>query len=185
VSVLEDDVVEAAVAGDRDAVDRIYRHLSPRVLAYVAARGVDDPEGTTDDVMVTVFSRLARLHGGSAGLRTLTFSVAHARVVDDHRARARRPLQVAYEPQHDTRAVESAEASALGSVATQQAEEMLAELGEEQRSVVMLRVMAGLSLEETAQVLGRSVGSVKQLQRRELLRLREIVDARTERRLDG
>ena len=41
----------------------------------------------------------------------------------------------------------------------------------------MLRVLADLSLEETAGVLGKSVGSVKQLQRRGLLRLRQILEA--------
>lgn len=47
--------------------------------------------------------------------------------------------------------------------------------------MVMLRVLGDLSLEETAGVLGKSVGSVKQLQRRGLLRLRELM-SESERR---
>lgn len=65
----------------------------------------------------------------------------------------------------------------MGGVATEQVSELLEELGEEQRAVIMLRVLAGLSLEETANVLGKSVGSVKQLQRRGLLRLKDVVTA--------
>jgi RNA polymerase sigma-70 factor (ECF subfamily) len=64
----------------------------------------------------------------------------------------------------------------MGSVTTTEVGQLLEELGEEQRAVITLRVLADLSLEETAAVLGKSVGSVKQLQRRGLLRLRELVD---------
>jgi RNA polymerase sigma-70 factor (ECF subfamily) len=42
--------------------------------------------------------------------------------------------------------------------------------------VVTLRVLADLSVEETARVLGRTPGAVKQLQRRGLLALREILE---------
>jgi len=73
--------------------------------------------------------------------------------------------------------VDSAETVAMGTVTTEAVEQLLEELGEEQRAVIMLRVLADLSLEETAGVLGRSVGSVKQLQRRGLLRLRQILEA--------
>jgi RNA polymerase sigma-70 factor (ECF subfamily) len=119
---------------------------------------------------------LPGVRGGAAGLRSLVFSVAHARVVDDHRRRARWPSQAPYEPQLDTRRVASAETEAMGSVTTTEVGQLLEELGEEQRAVITLRVLADLSLEETAAVLGKSVGSVKQLQRRGLLRLRELVD---------
>ena len=53
---------------------------------------------------------------------------------------------------------------------------MLSHLGEEQRSVISLRVLGDLSLEQTAQVLGKSTGAVKQLQRRGLANLRALVE---------
>jgi RNA polymerase sigma-70 factor (ECF subfamily) len=56
--------------------------------------------------------------------------------------------------------------------------ELLAGLNEDQRTVVALRVVGQLSLEETADVTGKSVGAVKQLQRRGLLALRHRVLAR-------
>jgi RNA polymerase sigma-70 factor, ECF subfamily len=49
---------------------------------------------------------------------------------------------------------------------------LLTELTPDQRAVVALRVLGELSLEETARVLGRDVGSVKSLQHRGLARLR-------------
>jgi len=176
MTALDDTVVDAAGRGDPEAVEAVYRFLAPRVLGYLRVRGVDDPEGLTNEVFIAVIPRLPGVRGGAAGLRSLVFSVAHARVVDDHRRRARWPSQAPYEPQLDTRSAASAETEVMGSVRTTEVGQLLEELGEEQRAVITLRVLADLSLEETAAVLGKSVGSVKQLQRRGLLRLRELVD---------
>ena len=52
------------------------------------------------------------------------------------------------------------------------AQQMLSILPPDQQAVLALRIVAELSLEETAQVIGRSVGAVKQLQRRALLALK-------------
>jgi RNA polymerase sigma-70 factor (ECF subfamily) len=54
---------------------------------------------------------------------------------------------------------------------------LLAKLGDEQKTVILLRILGDLSLEETARVVGKSVGAVKQLQRRGLLALREHAEA--------
>jgi len=163
-----------------DRFSAAYRELSPRVLGYLRSHGVDDPESATDDVFLALHRRFASIEGGDDGMRTLTFSIAHARLVDFHRAQARRPSQVPFEARHDPRHAASAEDTAIEGLGGG-AMGMLSRLGEDQRQVISLRVIAGLSLEETAQVMDRSVGSIKQLQRRglETLRLtlvREAVD---------
>ena len=147
------------------------------MLGYLRSRGVEDPEGSTSEVFLALVPRLASVDGGAAGLRTLAFSVAHARVVDEARCWARRPSVLAYEPEHDDRATESAEQRAVASVEAERAVRLMQRLGEDQRAVVALRVVGDLTLEETAQVLGKTVPSVKQLQRRGLERLRELMAA--------
>ena len=94
--VLTDDLVSAAVAGDVDALGVVYRLLSPKVLGYLKAHGAEDPEGLTNEVFLHVLRRLGGLVGGSAGLRTFVFSVAHARLVDDVRRRSRRPAEARF-----------------------------------------------------------------------------------------
>lgn len=174
---LSDDVVLRAAEGDQLAFGAVYDALAPAVLGYLRARGVEDPEGLTSEVFLGVYPRLAQLHGGAEGLRTLVFSVAHARAVDDARRRARRPRSAPYEPEHDARTSESAEQHAVRSLEAGRAVSLMAHLGEDQRTVVQLRVVAELSLEQTAAVTGRTVASVKQLQRRGLLRLRELMSS--------
>lgn len=157
-----------------DRFTAAYRELSPRVLGYLRSHGVDDPEAATDDVFLALHRRFASIEGGDDGVRTLIFSIAHARLVDFHRAQARRPSHVPFDVRLDPRQSASAEDTAIdlaGGGATQ----LLARLGGDQRQVLSLRVIAGLSLEETAQVMDRSVGSIKQLQRRGLESLRSLV----------
>lgn len=172
---LSDELVRRASAGEQPAFADVYDVLSPKVLGYLRARGVEDPEGLTSEVFLAVYPRLATLHGGADGLRTLVFSVAHARAVDDVRRRARRPRSAPYEPEHDDRHVESAEQHAVRSLEAERAVALMARLGEDQRVVVQLRVVAELTLEQTAEVTGKTVAAVKQLQRRGLLRLRELM----------
>ncbi|NUR07361.1 MAG: RNA polymerase sigma factor [Nocardioidaceae bacterium] len=173
---LNDDVVAAAVAGEEGALAAVYAALSPKVLAYLRARGAEDAEGLTNEVFLHVIRRLEGLVGGADGLRTFVFSVAHARFVDEVRRRARRPSEAPYHPELDHRSEPSAETAVLTGPRGGHLAEALSRLGEDQRSVVTLRVLGDLSLEQTAEVLGRSVGSVKQLQRRGLMTLRALVD---------
>lgn len=172
---IHDDVVRAAVSGDQLAFREVYDVLAPKVLGYLRARGVEDPEGLTSEVFLALYPRLSTLTGGASGLRTLVFSVAHARAVDDARRRARRPVNYAYDPEQDRRTIESAEQQAVVSLEAERALELMHELNEGQRTIITLRIIGDLSLEQTAAVTGKSVASVKQLQRRGLVRLRTLM----------
>jgi RNA polymerase sigma-70 factor (ECF subfamily) len=172
---LTEGTVAAAQRGSSEAVSTVYRVLAPKVLGYLRARGAEDPEGLTHEVFLAVIPRLAELRGGAAGLRTLVFSVAHARYVDETRRKSRRPVHTPYLQEYDDRTAPSAETTAIEAGVAAEVVELLSRLGEDQRSVVSLRVLGDLSLEQTAEVLGKSVGAVKQLQRRGLSNLRELV----------
>jgi len=172
---IRDDVVQAAASGDPQAFRQLYDHLAPRVLRYLGARGVEDPEGLTSEVFLGVYPRLPDLRGGASGLRTLVFSVAHARVVDDTRRQARRPAGRSYDPAHDDRTSASAEQVVVESLEAERAMALMGRLNEDQRTVVALRIIGDLTLEQTAEVTGKTVASVKQLQRRGLVRLRELM----------
>ena len=169
---LTDEHLAAAAAGDTEALREIYDRLSSAVHGYLKARGVRDPDDVTSEVFLAVFTRLDTVTGGIAGLRTLTFSVAHARLVDDIRRRDRRPDEMPYEPEVDVRVSDSAETVALADMQTSTVTAVLARLPDDYREVLLLRVLADLSVDQTAAVMQRSTGSVKQLQRRALIALR-------------
>lgn len=176
--MLTEQEVASAVAGEPAGLKRVYEELAPAIVGYLASHGSEDPEGLTQDVFLALLPCLDRLKGGLSGLRTLAFSIAHARLVDEARRRARRPGATSYEPEDDPQVAASAEDEALRRLQAGALIAMLAELGRDQRTVVALRVVGQLTLEETAEVIGKSVGSVKQLQRRGLLALRARVLSR-------
>jgi RNA polymerase sigma-70 factor (ECF subfamily) len=157
-----------------DVFSLVYRTYAPQVLGYLTARGVEDPEAAMQEVFLSVLPRLHSVQGGSAGLRTFLFSVAHARMVDDHRRQRRAPARLSFEPGLDARQDESAESEALHRLSPQEVRRLLDGLAEDQRDVLALRLVAGLTVEQTAAAMGKSAGAVKQLQRRAILKLREL-----------
>ena len=169
---LTDDVLRAR-ARDPELFSIVYRTYAPQVLGYLTARGVEDAEAIMQEVFVAVLPRLQTVTGGVAGLRTFVFSVAHARMVDDHRRQQRTPIKLPFEPELDGRQASSAEDEVLQRISPQEVADLLDDLPAEQREVLSLRLVAGLTVDQVAAVMGKSAGAVKQLQRRALIRLRE------------
>ena len=172
-----DGVLAAAAKGEAWALRQLYDDLSPAVFAYLRARGAREPEDLTSDVFLAVFPRLATVTGGAAGLRTLLFSVAHARLVDDLRRRSRRPDTVPFEAVTDHRTTASAEDEALAAHSVDEVRRLIGELPADQRDVLLMRLVGDLTVDQVAGVMERSPGAVKQLQRRGLLALRERLSA--------
>lgn len=170
-----DDVLPAAQAGQPWALRVLYDELAPRVHGYLRSRGAAEAEDLTSEVFLAVFPRLGTVTGGAAGLRTLVFSVAHARLVDDLRRRSRREPAVEFDALRHDGVAPSSEVEAMASLATDEVKELLAHLPVDQRDVLLLRVVADLSLEQVAQAMGRTPGAVKQLQRRGLVTLRQQI----------
>jgi RNA polymerase sigma-70 factor (ECF subfamily) len=167
-----DATVAAARSGDPAAFGLLWRELSPRVAAYLRFHGVADADDLTSEVFLAVFRQMARFSGGGAAFRALVFTVAHRRQVDWHRQRSRRGPWLSLDEAGPDRAVPSAEDAALALLEDDHVAELLATLTPDQRAVLTLRVVADLSLEETASVLGKDLGAVKSLQHRALARLR-------------
>ncbi|UVJ39419.1 RNA polymerase sigma factor [Arthrobacter sp. CJ23] len=155
-----------------------YNNFSGPVFGYLRARGVDDPEAVTQDVFLALYPKLATLHGGLQGARTLLFSIAHARMVDHYRKRERTPDSTPYEADLDGRRSPSAEDQAFGRGSGLGVTELLDDLATDYREVLALRVVADLSVDETADIMGKSPGAVKQLQRRALSALRKRAQLR-------
>lgn len=169
---LDDQLVASAAGRDSSALGAIYTTLAPQILGYLRAHEVADSEDVTNEVFLQLIPQLPRLQGGVEGLRRLAFTIARARMIDAARKGGRRGTALAYDPELDQRMVPSAEDEAEQSDALARVHHALRLLPEDQREVVTMRVIADLSLEQTAEVMGRSVGAIKQLQRRGLNALR-------------
>lgn len=162
--------LERARAGEAAGFDALVRHLDSRLVGFARARGADDPEGLTDDVLVQMCRSIGSFEGNLAQLRAWVFTIARNRLVDERRRSGRRIDERPTEPSRlpDLPAVEGA----IAADERQRVDALLAGLTEDQREIVVLRVVVGLSVEETAEVVGRRPGAVRALQHRALRALR-------------
>ena len=174
-----DRVLRRARSGAGDAFTLLYGDLARPVAAYVRSQGVREVEDVTSEVFLAVFTGMGSFTGDQAHFRSWVFTIAHRRVMDHWRRSARTVPQVPYEPADDDRSVGSAEADAMDVLGEQQVLAMLDRLTDEQQEVLVLRVIGDLTVEQVAEVVGRTEGAVKALQRRGLATLRKLIETET------
>nr|WP_246323802.1 sigma-70 family RNA polymerase sigma factor [Petropleomorpha daqingensis] len=171
-----DDVLAAAQAGAAWAFERLYRELAPAVTGYLRLHGAVEPDDLASETFLGVFTGLATFSGDEAGLRAWVFTIAHRRLMDDWRRRSRRP-QLADEPGDLTAHLGGdVEDDVLTRLGAETVHRLCGELPTDQRSVLLLRILADLTVEQVADVLDKSVPSVKALQRRGLRALRDRLE---------
>jgi RNA polymerase sigma factor (sigma-70 family) len=175
-----DDVLAAAQAGAAWAFEVLYRDLSPVVTGYLRLHGAAEPDDLASETFVGVFTGLAGFSGNEDALRSWVFTIAHRRLIDDWRRRSRRPQLTDDAGDLTLLPGGNAEDDALLRVGTDDVHRMCSQLPDDQRSVLLLRVLADLTVEQVASVMGRSVGSVKALQRRGLRTLRDRLEKPSE-----
>jgi RNA polymerase sigma-70 factor (ECF subfamily) len=170
-----DAVLQAAQTGAAWACTTIWVEYAPAVAAFLNARGSREPEDLTSEVFIAVFDRLPSFIGGEAEFRSFVFSIAYRRLVDELRMRSRRGDAVEWSADSDPRSAASAEAEALTRLGDSAALRLLDGLPEDQRNVMVLRIVADLTVEQTAVVLDKRAGAVKALQRRALESMRRKI----------
>ncbi|TFV63874.1 UNVERIFIED_ORG: sigma-70 family RNA polymerase sigma factor [Bacillus sp. AZ43] len=176
-----DDVLAAAQAGAAWAFERLYRDLSPAVTGYLRLHGAAEPDDLASETFLGVFTGLAGFRGDEEALRAWVFTIAHRRLVDDWRRRGRRPQAADHPEGLAVLPGGDVEDDALARIGAGSVHELCARLPEDQRAVVLLRILADLTVEQVARVMGRSVASVKALQRRGLRALRAELENSSER----
>jgi RNA polymerase sigma-70 factor (ECF subfamily) len=163
----------AAREGDEAAWAEIYGELAPAVLGYLRGNGAADPEDVLAEAFLQVARDLGRFEGDWARFRGWVFTIAHHRLIDSSRHTARRPVELMAEPpETELPTAEGTADAAMANIGADEVRRVLAELSEDQRAVLLLRIMGDLTLAECAQALGKRTGAVKQLQRRGLEALR-------------
>ena len=150
-----DDVLAAAQTGAAWAFEVLYRDLSPVVTGYLRLHGATEPDDLASETFLGVFTGLAGFSGDEDALRSWVFTIAHRRLIDDWRRRSRRPQVTDDAGDLTLLPGGDAEDDALMRVGTDDVHRMCAELPDDQRSVLLLRVLADLTVEQVAGVMGR------------------------------
>lgn len=171
----------AARTGAEWAWTSLYRQFAPAVLGYLRAQRAPDPEDLAAEVFYQVVRSLGQFDGNEGAFRSWIFVIAHRKLLDDVRSRRRRPVAPAGNEILERHGQSgNVEYDVMGRLSVADIEQLLSDLTGNQRDVLLLRVLGGLSLEETAAVLNVRSGAVSALQRRAIARLRKQ-QARSER----
>lgn len=167
-------VLAAAKSGAEWAWSVLYRELAGPVGGYLASRGAPEPEDTTSEVFIKVARNIHAFNGDEPSFRSWVFVIAHRTLIDERRHRSRRPLPTSFDP--ETSPGGNVESEAVDALVTRELLDAFDRLTKSQRDVLALRMIAGLSLEQTARVLGKRVGAVKALQHRALASLQKELE---------
>lgn len=170
--------LRTAQAGEGVGFTTLYRTFEPAVASFVRSRGVTDSDDVVNDVFLAAFGRIRDFTGSTAAFRAWIFRITRNKIADWFRAseRERRRVEASGADLVDGDRSTELEDGVAGAI---EVENLLSRLTEDQREVLLLRVVAGLSGPETARVMDKPLTAVKALQRRALESLRREILAQT------
>ena len=178
-----DVVVAEAVAGNRDALREVLEIIRPIVVRYCRARvGATERSGLSADdvaqeVCLAAITALPRYKDQGRPFLAFVYGIAAHKVADAHRAAARNRAEPTDVVPERLSMEAGPEQMAIDSESAAQMNRLLAVLPEKQREILILRVVVGMSAEETAEAVGSTAGAVRVAQHRALARLKAGITA--------
>ncbi|WP_068928361.1 sigma-70 family RNA polymerase sigma factor [Planobispora rosea] len=175
------DLTSLAVQGDRTAIESLLAQLRPMVVRYCRARlgRVSGQYHIADDVAqevcIAVLSALPRYRDMGRPFASFVFGIASHKVADALRSSVRSAVPTQDLPDGPDEGP-GPEETVVRYIEAEHARRLLSRLPDNQRELLMLRVVSGLSAEETGNVLGMSPGAVRVAQHRALARLRAMAE---------
>lgn len=174
----EDRLLTSAQTGDSTAIIQIYDIYFQPVFQYIRLRIGDT--ALAEDLASDVFVRLVRaFQTGSAPRETLRgwlFKVAR-NLIHDHVGRQRQLPLISLEEWMPASTDDGPEQQVIRTLSTERMRRAIRMLAADQQEVVILRFGQMLSLQETADIMGKSLSAVKALQFRAVQTLRSLLDA--------
>ena len=155
--------------GSNSAWETFYDLLAPELRAYIVRLGARDPDDLLGETFMQIVRDINGFAGSAAEVRAWSFRIAHNRVIDASRRRKSRPVEV---PLDDSYEPESMQALLTDAPDLEILSDLLGDLTTDQRSVVWLRYVAELTLDETAAVVGKTTQAIAALTYRALNNLR-------------
>jgi len=172
-----DEALTAARQGDEQGFATIWRAFNPPLLRYLRGMGaIEEREDLASQTWLEAVRRLEHFTGDESGFRSWLFTIARHRLIDMRRTQARRPEKLSAEPVELEGNGDDPGSLAETRWSTEQALALIGSLPPGQAEVVLLRVVAGLSNAEVAEIMGKREGTVRVLGHRALKKLAKRVD---------
>lgn len=168
----EASLVQGFQRGDVAAFGGIYEEYYPRVFRYLLVRigNQAEAEDLASDVFVKAIEASRSFKNQGVPFSAWLFRIAHNLMVDHLRRRAKRPTAELDEMLPMTDA--APDDAVIKTLASEDVTKAMQHLTDSQRQAVALRFGAGLSIQETAEAMGKREGAIKALQHSAIQALR-------------
>ena len=173
---VEDLLLAQARQGDQDAIMHIYESYFPPIYQFIRLR-VADPHQAEDlasEVFVRFIESIRKRKAPRTSLRGWLFRVAR-NLLYHHYGKSRQFPVTTLEDWMPIPPEDDTESGFLRTFDVERTRKALRMLAAEQQEVLILRFGQTLSLEETADIMDKSVSAVKSLQFRAVNTLRQIL----------
>lgn len=183
-------LLDRARQGDSEAVSALYRRFLPGIFGYIATRVPDreTAEDLTSEVFLQMVEGLAHLRArDEAGFLAWLLSIARVTVAGYYRRRAKQPAHISLQDD-DWQSLQAGPLAQLSSspeddpVSWAEGREdwntvvqAINRLTEEQRQVLVGRLILGYDVATVARLVGKQANAVKALQFRALQRLQRLL----------
>jgi len=169
-------LVSRAQQGDRGALEELYLEHFDRIYSYLhmTVGNRHDAEDLTTQTFLRMLESIGKFRWGTAPFSAWLFRIAHNLAMDHFRARRRwQPEEEVPEPPGQVES--SAEDEAMKVLSGENMFDLIEQLSDEQRQVLILKFVFDFSNLEAAAVLDKSEGAVKSLQHRALASLQKHI----------
>jgi RNA polymerase sigma-70 factor (ECF subfamily) len=161
----------------RDRLAAMYEEYFARIAryAYIHIGNRHEAEDLAEDTFLRALESLKTYRERGVPVQAWLFKIAHNLVVDHLRKKTRRQTL----PVDDclTAGGEDAEVVAETKIEVERVKKAMKELTPEQQEVISLRFFGGFTSKETAAIMDKNDGAVREMQRNALIRLRRLLAA--------
>ena len=170
----------AAQAGAPQAVDRIVRLVHPFVLSWCRARvGTQNnrisAEDVAQDVCLAIADSIGSYRSGRSPFLSWVSAITSNKASDAYRRYYRDPSVPIDRFPDVPDTAQTPETALLRADSARELRGLLDQLPERQQAILIMRIIEGLSAEETGRLLGMTPGSVRVAQHRALRQLSHLV----------
>ena len=177
----ESDLVQRAVSGEQDAFATLYDAYIEQIYRFIYFRVGDGQtaEDLTSQVFLKAWDKLSSYQIRGLPFSAWLFRIARNSVIDYYRTfKETTPLEPDVIARPDPAA--DVDEKVERRLEAEEVRLALQHLTEDQRQVLTLRFIEGLSTEEVAQVIGKRQGAIRALQMRGLQALAQMIETSNE-----